>query len=269
MQDEIKNNNNKTAFITGASRGIGRAITLALAESGYNIAGVSRTMESNDTQNGLNKLRNEIESFGVSFLPLQMEISNIAKYNSVISEVIDRYGRIDLLVNNAGIVAAERMDILKTTANSYDEVMSVNLRGTFFLTQLISNFMISNKVKFNDYYPKIIFITSVSAEIPSDNRPEYCVSKAGLSMVSKLFAGRLASEGINVYEIRPGIIETDMTVGVKEIYDKLIAGGMIPQGRWGRPEDVAKVVAAIADGSFDYSTGSVIEVSGGMNIGRL
>ncbi len=269
MQSDIKNNNNKTAFVTGASRGIGRAIAVRLAESGYNIAGVSRMMESNDTQNGLNNLRNEIESFGVSFLPMQMNIADIAKHKIVISEVIDRYGRIDLLVNNAGIVAGERKDILETTVNSYDEVMSVNLKGSFFLTQLISNIMISHKVKGDDYCPKIIFITSVSAEIPSANRPEYCMSKAGLSMASKLFAGRLASEGINVYEIRPGIIETDMTAGVKEKYDKMIADGMIPQGRWGKPEDVAKVVAAIADGSFDYSAGSIIEVSGGMNIGRL
>ncbi len=259
----------KAAIVTGASRGIGRAIAIGLAKAGYNIAGVGRKVKSDNSGQGLIEMQCEIESQGVDFLPLQMDIADICRHKSVVADVINKFGRIDILVNNAGIAPAERKDVLETTVESYNTVMNVNLRGAFFLTQIVSNIMINHKEKCNDYCPKIIFITSISAKIPSTNRAEYCMSKAGLSMAAKLFADRLAGEGINVYEIRPGIIETDMTAGVKDKYDKMIAAGLIPQGRWGLPQDVAKVVNAIASGSLDYSAGGIIDVSGGMNIGRL
>ena len=159
--------------------------------------------------------------------------------------------------------------MLETTPHNFDEVLSVNLRGAFYLTQIVAKAMIKGFSNIPDYNPRIIFITSISADTSSISRAEYCISKAGLSMAARLYADRLAEFGINVYEIRPGITKTDMTEPVKEKYDKLIAGGLIPQNRWGEPEDVARVVTAIARGDFDYSTGMIFEVSGGMNIKRL
>ncbi|MFC1564777.1 3-ketoacyl-ACP reductase [candidate division KSB1 bacterium] len=257
------------AVITGANRGIGHGIAIAMAEAGYDIVGISRTLVSSNSKKGLKELKPEIKALGVDFLPVQSDISDIGYHKKIISEIKSETGRIDILINNAGIAPDKRLDILETKPESFDKLINTNLRAAFFLSQSIAKEMLKYIDKIPDYSPKIIFITSVSAEVSSPDRAEYCISKAGLSMTSKLFADRLAESGINVYEIRPGIIESDMTAPVKSKYDGMIKEGLIPQYRWGYPEDVGNAVAAIASGSFNYSTGMVFEVSGGMNIQRL
>jgi NAD(P)-dependent dehydrogenase (short-subunit alcohol dehydrogenase family) len=182
---------------------------------------------------------------------------------------MEQYGRIDVLVNNAGVGPKVRMDILDTTEESFDFVMNINLKGTFFLTQAVANEMIKLKDTMENYKPKIINISSMSAYTSSISRGEYCISKAGVSMVTKLFADKLAAYEINVYEIRPGIIYTPMTEVVRAKYDKLIAEGICPIKRWGYPEDIANVVSAFVSDKFAYSTGEVINVDGGLHIQRL
>ncbi|MCP4725379.1 MAG: 3-ketoacyl-ACP reductase [bacterium] len=257
------------AVITGANRGIGRGIALSLAKDGYDIVGISRTLVSKGNKKGLKDLKAEIKAIGADFLPIESDISDIDYHKKILSEIKNELGRIDILVNNAGVAPEKRLDVLETSPASYDRVMSINLRSAFFLSQLFAKEMLKHIDKIPDYNPKIVFITSVSAETSSPNRAEYCISKAGMSMASKIFADRLAESGINVYEIRPGIIETDMTAPVKAKYDEMIKEGLIPQYRWGTPDDVAKAVTAITSGNFDYSSGMVFEVSGGMNIQRL
>jgi len=187
----------------------------------------------------------------------------------MVAAVRERFGRIDVLVNNAGVAPLKRADILETGPESYDRLMAINARGPFFLTQNAARRMAAQKRAASGRRPAIVFITSISAAWSSVARPEYCVSKAALSMTATLFADALAGRGIDVFEVRPGIIATDMTAAVKAKYDKLIAGGLIPQGRWGTPEDVGRAVAALVRGDFGYSTGAVVEVSGGMGIRRL
>jgi NAD(P)-dependent dehydrogenase (short-subunit alcohol dehydrogenase family) len=187
----------------------------------------------------------------------------------MLAAVLERFGRIDVLVNNAGVAPEKRLDILEATSQSFDRLMNTNLRGPFFLTQKVARQMVSQLKDSPAHSSSIVFVTSVSAYMSSPSRAEYCVSKAGLSMTASIFADRLSKEGINVYEVRPGIIKTDMTAGVQEKYDKLIEEGLIPQQRWGTPEDVGKAVSALVSGSFNYSTCSIIEVSGGMNLRRL
>lgn len=249
----LKNISMKTALVTGASRGIGRAISEELAQNGYQVVGVSRHIEP-----------------GEPFVyTIQGDVSDIGSHVSILNKTIEKCGSIDLLVNNAGVAPIKRMDILDTTVESYDRIMDINLRGPFFLSQVVARSMIEKKDLNENYNPRIIFITSVSAVASSPERAEYCVSKAGLSMTAQAFADRLVSFNIPVYEIRPGVIMTDMTSGVKEKYDKQIEEGLIPQGRWGKPEDIARGVVALALGSFPYSTGTIIELSGGMNIRHL
>lgn len=197
------------------------------------------------------------------------DVSDVDWHESLVNQIIDRFGRIDLLVNNAGVAPLKRMDLLETTVESYDLLMDINLRGPFFLSQKVALKMIEKQAEIKDYEPKIIFITSVSAVASSPERAEYCVSKAGLSMACQAFADRLAVHNIPVFEIRPGIIMTDMTSKVKEKYDRKIAEGLVPEGRWGKPEDIAKGVLSLALGGFPYSTGAIIEMSGGMNIRHL
>jgi 3-oxoacyl-[acyl-carrier protein] reductase len=257
------------AFVTGTSRGIGRGIAIELAKQGYDLAGNSRRFEPQQTAGGLSEVRQEIEKLGAAFLPLQGDIASLDDHERMLTAILKQYGRIDLLVNNAGVAPEKRLDLLETTTASYDRVLGINLRGPFFLTQRIAAQMIEQGKAAYQYEPCIVFVTSVSAYMTSPSRSEYCVSKAGLSMTAALFADRLSENGINVYEVRPGIIKTDMTAVVEEKYDKLIADGLIPQKRWGLPEDVGKAVAALASGSFRYSTGTVLEVSGGMNLRRL
>lgn len=262
-------NHRPVAFITGASRGIGRGIAIELARQGYDLAGNSRAFDQDNQASGIFEVKRRSEELGATFLPLQGDISVIEDHERMTAETLAQFGRIDLLVNNAGVAPAERRDILETTTASFDRVLSINLRGPFFLTQRIAAAMIARKNERPESRPAIVFITSISAYMASVSRAEYCLSKAGLSMAAALFADRLSEFGINVYEVRPGIIKTDMTAPVEGKYDKLIGEGLIPQQRWGLPEDVGKAVAALAGGAFGYSTGMVIEVSGGMNIRRL
>jgi len=252
------------ALITGAGRGIGRGIALELAREGFAVAGCDIVFEPENPAAGLFEVKAAIETTGGDFFPLRADIAAIGTHDGLLKAVLDRFGRLDVLVNNAGVAPETRRDILETTPESFDRLMSINLRGPFFLTQKAARIMEASAGQ-----GTIIFITSISAEASSTVRAEYCVSKAGLSMAARTFADRLAGSGIRVYEVRPGIIRTDMTAPVREKYDKLIGEGLVPQGRWGLPEDVGKAVAALAKGAFAYSTGLVIEVSGGMNIRRL
>ncbi|HZX10629.1 MAG TPA: 3-ketoacyl-ACP reductase [Acidobacteriota bacterium] len=259
----------KVALITGASRGIGRGIALELAKIGYDIAGNATRLHSSNRKTGLLEVKKEVKEFQVDFFPVQGEISDLNIHEKLIHKVLNRFEAIDVLVNNAGVAPEKREDILLTTPKSFDRLWSINTRGAFFLTQKIARIMIEQKKKDPDYKPYIVFISSVSAEFSSPSRAEYCISKAALSQTARIYADRLAEYKIIVYEIRPGIIMTDMTKPVKKKYDRMIEQGVVPQKRWGTPEDVGKAVAALVQGNFDYSTGAVIEVSGGMNIRRL
>ena len=257
------------ALVTGAGRGIGRGISLGLAEKGFNIVGVDILADPDDSIKGLFEVKRKVEECNQEFLPVQADVSNLDDHQKILDLTLDRFGRIDVLVNNAGVAPEERRDILETAPESYDRVLSINARGAFFLTQKIAKHMIHQVENDAKKKPCIIFISSISAYVSSPSRPEYCISKTAVSMSSRIFADRLAEFGINVYEVRPGLIQTDMTESVKEKYDQLIAEGLIPQKRWGTPEDVGRAVVALAKGDFAYSTGLVVEVSGGMNIPHL
>lgn len=255
------------AFVTGAARGIGRAIAIELARCGFDIVGNDLAYDPGDNIAGLAETQQRVEELGVGFEAAPGDIADLATHETMLQATIARFGRVDVLVNNAGVGPQKRLDFLETTAESFDRVIGVNLRGTFFLTQCFARHLAANAT--SETHASIIFITSISADTSSPSRAEYCVAKAGLSQLATVCADRLAEFGINVFEVRPGVIATDMTASVKDKYDTLIADGLIPQARWGMPEDVARAVAALARGDFGYSTGGVFEVSGGMNIKRL
>lgn len=257
------------ALVTGAGQGIGRGICLELAINGFDIAGVDQLADPSNKQKGLFEVKQKVEELGRKFLPVRSDVSDLDGHKAILHKTLDMFGRIDVLVNNAGVAPEERRDVLETTPASYDRVLSINARGAFFLTQRIAKHMIQQVAEDVNRKSSIIFISSISVYVSSPSRSEYCISKAALSAAARIFADRLARQGINVYEVRPGIIQTDMTAPVKEKYDKLIAEGLIPQKRWGYPKDVAKAVVALARGDFAYSTGLVVEVSGGMNIQHI
>ncbi len=257
------------ALVTGAGRGIGRAIVLALVRDGFDIVGIDIEFDPGNKTKGLFEVKARVEELGGRFLPVAGDISRVGDHDRMLDAAYGVCGRIDVLVNNAGVAPLERKDILETAPESYDRLMAVNARGPFFLTQNAARRMAAQKPVRGGRRPAIVFITSISASWSSVSRPEYCVSKAALSMTATLFADALAGRGIDVFEVRPGIIATDMTAAVKAKYDKLIAGGLVPQGRWGRPDDIGRAVAALVRGDFGYSTGAVLEVSGGMGIRRL
>jgi 3-oxoacyl-[acyl-carrier protein] reductase len=248
----------KVALVTGGSRGIGFGIATHLAKAGFDLAinGVRP-----EDQVDLSSLKDAIYVRG--------NISSPADRQSIISKVREHFGMLNLLVNNAGMAPRERRDILEATEESFDEVISTNLKGTYFLTQAAANWMIEQKKASQQFDAMIINVSSISATVASINRGEYCVSKAGISMTTQLFATRLGEFNIPVFEVRPGVIDTDMTSGAKAKYDKLIGEGLTIQKRWGFPDDVGKAVAALASGGFPYSTGQVIMVDGGLTIPRL
>jgi NAD(P)-dependent dehydrogenase (short-subunit alcohol dehydrogenase family) len=256
------------AIVTGASRGIGKAIALELAALGFDL--VLNRVQQSPTQT-----QKEVEALGArcEFVPGDIGLAQDRK--RLIDTAKNKFGRGDFLVNNAGVAPLKRMDILEATEESFDRVVGINLKGPYFLTQLVANWMIEQKKQSGkDGLPeqrafRIVNIGSISAYTSSPSRGEYCVSKAGVSMMTKLYADRLAEYNIGVFEISPGIIETDMTSAVKDNYDRLIAEGLTPIRRWGRPEDVAKAVGAIAEGRLDFSTGTVINVDGGFHLRRL
>lgn len=250
---------NKVAVVSGGTRGIGLAIVKELYAEGFSVACLGRSMNENIAE--LIKSSNNKIKF------VEADISSIDKIEFAIKKVIEEFERIDLLVNNAGVAPKERNDILDTTPESFDYVLNINLKGTYFMTQKVANVMM--KQNNEDYIPKIINISSMSAYTSSTNRGEYCISKAGISMVTTLFADRLAEHGIFVYEIRPGVIKTDMTAKVSEKYDKMIEEGLFPIKRWGFPEDIAGIVSLLSSPKISYSTGEVINVDGGYHIRRL
>lgn len=243
----------KVALITGVASGIGRASAEILLKNGIAVVGLSRRPE----------MENPLEG---DFLYVSGDVSSTEDRVRFVQIALDKYGRIDVLVNVAGVAPKVRADLLTMTEESYDYVMNINTKGTMFLTQLAANEMIKNE---GDQKGSIVNISSLSAYTSSTNRGEYCISKAGVSMITKLFADRLAEYGIMVNEVRPGIIATDMTSKVQEKYDNLIDGGLLPIKRWGKPEDIASAVYALCSGALPYMTGQSLDVDGGFHIRRL
>jgi NAD(P)-dependent dehydrogenase (short-subunit alcohol dehydrogenase family) len=269
----------QVALVTGASRGIGRGIAIELARLGFSIAinyaqhheaalECKRLCVQAATSGAHAALKGRATS---SFEIFRADVSKTQDRAILLKAVQERFAWIDLLVNNAGVAPTVRVDLLETSEESFDRVMNINARGPYFLTQAVANFWIAglNQRPEKTGKPKIVNISSASAYAPSVNRGEYCMSKAALSMMTQLFAARLAEYGINVYEIRPGIVLTEMTGPVKEKYDGMISDGLTPLTRWGTPEDIGRAVAAIAEDRFPFSTGEVINVDGGFHIRRF
>ncbi len=255
-------NDKPVALVTGGSRGIGFGICKKLASEGYNLAICGRR-SAGEVADSLAPLEKE----GAEVLYVQAEISKPENRLKLLAAIRERFGRLDVLVNNAGMAPRVREDILEATEDIYEEVMKVNLQGPYFLTQAAARWMVEEGQEGRKR--SIIFITSISSTVASPGRGEYCISKAGLSMAAQLWAVRLAEYGIMVNEIRPGVIATDMTSGVKQKYDELIEGGLTLQKRWGTPEDVGKAVASLVRGDWGYSTGQAVYVDGGLTVGRL
>jgi NAD(P)-dependent dehydrogenase (short-subunit alcohol dehydrogenase family) len=255
---------NKTAFITGGTRGIGFGVALALGKAGFDLA-VNGMRNEGEVTDALEELRN----IGVNVAYFQGNVAVREDRQAMLDKILSHFGSVNVLVNNAGIAPRERADILHAKEEIWDEVMEINLKGPYFLTQLFANYFVEKKVENPLFEASIINISSISAFVASVNRGEYCISKAGIAMATKLWATRLGEYDIPVYEIQPGIIKTDMTAGVVEKYDKLFQEGISLQRRWGLPDDVGKVAAMLAQGNMPYATGQAIKVDGGLHIQRL
>lgn len=256
----------RLALVTGGTRGIGLGIARELAAAGWDLALCGRRAPDQVVE-VLGALRQSGQGRRVRYLVA--DIASAAARAELVTTVRETLGPVNLLVNNAGVAPAERQDLLDATQESFDRVLGINLKGPYFLTQAVARDMLAARAANPEFPATIVFVTSISATLASVDRGEYCVSKAGLSMAAALWAARLAESQIPVYEVRPGIVRTDMTRAVTDKYDRLIGEGLIPQGRWGLPADVGKVVAALARGDLAYSTGQVIMVDGGLTIGRL
>lgn len=255
----------KIAIVTGSSRGIGRGIALELAKEGWGIV-----INYRSNSDAAEETKSLVEEAGGSAQVVQADMSSLEDLNRMVDATLENFQRIDLLVNNAGVGPKVRTDMLQVGVESYDYVMDINLKGPFFLTQRVANTMIELQSEGLVEAPKIVNIGSISAYTSSPARAEYCISKAGMGMMTRVWADRLAEYGINVYEIRPGIIFTDLTSVVKDKYDRLILEeDILPIHRWGQPEDIGKAVLAIASGYLPYSTGEVINVDGGFHLHRL
>jgi 3-oxoacyl-[acyl-carrier protein] reductase len=251
----------RVALVTGGTRGIGLGIARALAAEGWRLVlcGVRLASDVQDVLAG----------FDGRAVYIRADVGSTSDRAALVTEIVERYGAVDALVNNAGRAPRVRADLLEASEESFEELMRINLQGPYFLTQAIARGMAARKSDDPSFSPAIVFVTSVSAEMASVMRGEYCVSKAGLAMAARLFAVRLASAGVPVFEVRPGIIATDMTAVVKDVYDTRIADGLVPERRWGQPEDVGRVVATLLRGDAPYATGSVIHVDGGLALPRL
>jgi NAD(P)-dependent dehydrogenase (short-subunit alcohol dehydrogenase family) len=252
----------RVAVVTGAGRGIGRGIALALADLGWTVIVNYRS----DAASAEETCREALRRGSPLARPIRADVSDMAEGRRLIDESVALSGRLDLWVNNAGVAPEPRLDLLETTAESWDRVVGTNLRGPFFLSQAVAREMIRLQAAGLVAEPQLVFITSISSRFASISRGEYCIAKAGLSMAAQLFAARLAGTGIRVYEVRPGLIDTDMTRAVRAAYDERIAGGLVPMARWGTPDDVGRAVAMIAAGGLPYSTGAVIDVDGGLGL---
>lgn len=251
-------NESAVAMVTGSARGIGAGIAVQLARDGLDVV-LLDVLDCAATAG-------EIESLGRQALTLEADVTSADDRAAAVAEVESRFGRLDVLVNNAGVAPEARTDILEATEASYDRVMGINLRGPYFLTQAVANWMIRQRAQGGDDWMCIVNISSISAYTASPSRGDYCISKAGVSAATRLWAARLAEYGIGVYEIRPGVIATDMTGAVKDEYDKLIGEGLTPIRRWGQPADVAAAVAACVRGELKFSTGEVINIDGGFHL---
>lgn len=254
----------RVALITGGSRGIGLGIARALAAEGCDLA-INGVRE----ESAVTPVLEELRAAEVEVLYVQADISRSEARTALVDAVRSRFGRLHVLVNNAGVAPRVRADILEASEESFERLIGINLRGPYFLTQSVAKWMIEQKRTEPTFSGCIVNITSISSTMASPNRGDYCLTKAALSMATKLWAVRLAEFGLPVYEVQPGVIETDMTAVVKEKYDRLMAEGLVPQGRWGLPEDVGKAVAMLVRGDLPYSTGAVIMVDGGLTLPRL
>jgi 3-oxoacyl-[acyl-carrier protein] reductase len=254
----------RAALVTGGTRGIGLAVARALAVKGFDLA-VGGVREEAAVASTLEDLRGA----GGEVHYVRGDVGEGKGRARIVQAVRERLGRVHVLVNNAGVAPKVRADLLAADEESFDRLLRINLKGPYFLTQAVARWMIEQKEEAADYEGCIVNVTSISATVASTNRGEYCVSKAALAMASRLWAVRLADVGIPVYEVRPGIIRTDMTAGVADRYDALIRDGLVPQRRWGTPGDVGRVVAALATGDMPYATGAVILVDGGLTLPRL
>ncbi|HET7218876.1 MAG TPA: 3-ketoacyl-ACP reductase [Vicinamibacterales bacterium] len=252
------------ALVTGGTRGIGLGIARALAAGGWDLvlSGVRPAPE-------VGAVVDELAALGARVTYVASDIASAGDRDALAGTIHERWGAVNAIVNNAGRAPRVRADLLDATEDSFEDVLRTNLQGPYFLTQAIARDMVARRREAPGFRASIVFVTSVSAEMASTNRGEYCVSKAGLAMTVKLFAARLAQHGIPVYEVRPGIIGTDMTAAVRDVYDRRIAEGLIPEARWGTPEDVGRAVAALVRGDLPYATGTVIHVDGGLGVPRL
>jgi 3-oxoacyl-[acyl-carrier protein] reductase len=254
----------KVALITGGGRGIGLGITLKLAQAGFTVA-ISGRRSAEEMKETLEK----IKEFSPESIYVAADVASSDQRQELMATVERHFGRLDVLVNNAGIAPRIRADVLEATENSFDELIATNLKGPYFLTQSVAAWMIRQASIDPSSLRTIINIGSISSTVASVSRGDYCISKAGISMATRLWAVRLAEYGIGVYEVRPGIIETDMTKGVKEKYDSLIENGLLLEKRWGTPEDVGKAVKLLACGELPYATGAVLVLDGGLTLARL
>ena len=254
----------RVAFVTGGSRGIGYGIAVELAKNGFDVA-INGVRAISEVGNVIENLK----TLGADVIYCQGDVASKEARAAMLEQIKKHYGRLHILVNNAGIAPKERKDILEASEESFQQLITTNLQGPYFLTQAAANWMIEQIKSDNSFAGCIINVSSISSTVASVNRGEYCISKAGISMATQLFAARLGEFNIPVYEVRPGVIHTDMTAGVTEKYDKLIGDGLTIQKRWGEADDVGKAVAALALGYFPYSTGQVIMVDGGLTIPRL
>ena len=254
----------RTALVTGGTRGIGLGIARALAQEQWDLM-LGGIRPETDVAGVLDELR----QLGGAVHYVAADLAAPDDRARLLGDVRRRFGIVNALVNNAGRAPAVRADLLEATEESFDALIATNLRGPYFLTQAIARDQVDRRRSDGSFDASIVFITSVSAEMASSNRGDYCISKAGLAMAARLFAARLAEHGVPVYEVRPGIIATDMTAAVRQTYDRRIADGLVPERRWGQPDDVGRVVAALLRGDLPYATGSIINVDGGISIPRL
>lgn len=254
----------RVALVTGGSRGIGRGIAEALADSGFDLA-INGIRNAEEVADVISTLR----SGGADVSYIRGDVGIAEHRQTIVDDVRSRFGRLDVLVNNAGVAPNIRADILEASEESFDRVIGINLKGTYFLTQLAARWMIEQRRADLSFTGVIVNISSVSATEASINRGDYCISKAGVAMATQLWAHRLAEFGIAVYEIRPGIIHTDMSAAVGEKYDRLIAHGLTVENRWGEPDDVGRAVAMLARGDLSYATGNVLNIDGGLTLRRL
>jgi NAD(P)-dependent dehydrogenase (short-subunit alcohol dehydrogenase family) len=258
------NHTRKIALVTGGSRGIGLGIAQELARSGFDIA-INGRREIADVADAIHS----IETLGAQVVYCRGDVTSAQERSSILSDIRTRFGRLDVLVNNAGVAPSVRADVLEADEASFDRLIEINLKGPYFLTQAAAQWMVAQWKTDSAFRGCIVNVSSVSATVASVNRGDYCISKAGIAMATQLWAARLTEYNIDVFEVRPGIIATDMTSGVKEKYDRLIESGLLLNKRWGTPADVGKTIAALARGDIPYAPGQVLVIDGGLTLQRL